>query len=104
MNVRPAIVSVPVRLLSPGFLGNVKLTVPFPVPVDPLVIVIQLVLLTAVHEHPDCVVTETLPVPASLLTVSLVGDIPKVHGALCEMVTFCPATVSVAVRADPVFA
>jgi hypothetical protein len=65
-----------VRLLPVVFLGTENSTVPFPVPLDPLVIVIQLVLLTAVHAHPDCVVTDTLPVPASLSTVSFVGEIP----------------------------
>ena len=104
MNVRPAIVSVPVRLLSVVFLGTEYSTVPFPVPLDPLVMVIQLVLLTAVHAHPVCVVTETLSVPASLSTVLFAGEMLYVHGALCETVTLCPATVSVPVRADPVLA
>ena len=104
MNVRPAIVNVPVRSLPVVFAGTVKVTVPFPVPLDPFVIVIQLALLTAVHAHPDCVVTETVPVLAALSIVSLLGEIEYEHGALWEMLTLCPATVSVPVRADPVFA
>jgi hypothetical protein len=74
VNVCPAIVNVPVRLLPVLFAATVKLTVPFPVPVDPLVMVIQLALLTAVHAHPDCVVTETVPVPPAFSNVSLVGE------------------------------
>ena len=46
------------------FVPTVKLTVPFPVPVLPDVIVIQLgALLVAVQAHPAPAVTEKLPVP-----------------------------------------
>jgi hypothetical protein len=86
------------------FAAAVKLTEPFPVPLDPLLIVIQLALLTAVHVHPVCVFTETVPVPPALSIVSLFGEMEYVHGALCETLTLCPATVSVVVRAFPVFA
>jgi len=75
VNVRPAIVNVPLRSLPVVFAAAVKLTVPFPVPVDPLVMVIQLALLAAIHSHPDCVVTATVPVPPALSIVALFGEI-----------------------------
>jgi hypothetical protein len=75
VNVCPAIVNVPVRLLPVLFAAAVKWTEPLPLPVDPLVMVIQLALLDAVHVHPDCVVTETVPFPPSLSTLSLFREI-----------------------------
>ena len=68
-------VSVPVRS-APVFSATVKLTDPVPVPLAPLVIVIQLTLLTAVHAQPVCVVTVTgPPLPPFLPMFSLVGAI-----------------------------
>ena len=66
MNVRPAIVNVPVRSAPVLLAVTVNATVPFPVPLAPLVTVIQLASLTAVQTHPDCVITETDPVPLDL--------------------------------------
>jgi hypothetical protein len=75
VNVCPAIVNVPVRLLPVVFASAVYRTVPSSVPLDPLVIVIQLTLLTAVHAHPDCVFTATVPVPPSFSSVWSRGEI-----------------------------
>jgi hypothetical protein len=103
VKVAPAIVSVPVRA-APVLASTVYLTVPPPVPLLPLVIVIQFVEVVAVHAHPDCVVTVTgPPLPPSFGNDSLVGAMVYVHPELCVMVTVCPATVSVAVRSAPVF-
>jgi len=74
VNVCPAIVNVPVRLFPVVFAAAVYLTVPSSMPLDPLVMVIQLTLLTAVHVHPDCVFTETVPVPPSLSSVWSCGE------------------------------
>jgi hypothetical protein len=104
VNVDPAMVSVPVRI-APVFAATVKLTDPAPVPLEPLVTVIQLASLTAVHAQPDCVVTVTgPPVPPAVSNAWLIGEMLYAHAALCEIVTVCPATVSVPVRAAPVFA
>jgi hypothetical protein len=86
VNVDPAIVRVPVRA-PPVFAATVNVTAPLPVPLAPLVTEIQLVLLTAVHAQPDCVVTVTgPPVPPNLSKLWLVGAIVYVH-AVWEMVT-----------------
>jgi len=104
VNVDPAIVSVPVRA-PPVFAATVNVTVPLPVPLAPLAIVIQLALLLAVHVQPDCVVTVTgPPVPPSVGNAWLVGLMVYVHPEFCEIVTVFPATVSVPLRAGPVFA
>jgi len=60
--VCPAIVIVPER---PGPLveATVKLTVPFPLPPDPELIVIHGCALVAVHAQPAPAVTVTDPVP-----------------------------------------
>jgi hypothetical protein len=57
VNVRPAIVAVAVRCDVVVFGAALKVTVPLPVPLAPLVRVSQAVLLTAVHVHPAVVVT-----------------------------------------------
>jgi hypothetical protein len=69
VKVEPAIVSVPVRS-GPVFAATVKLTVPEPVPLAPLVTVIQFTLLAAVHAHPDCVVTVTGPPLPPFLSIN----------------------------------
>ena len=53
LNVRPAIVIVPVRAVVLVFASTVKLTVPFPVPNCPASMTIQLTWLVAVHAHVD---------------------------------------------------
>jgi hypothetical protein len=48
---------------------------PLPLPDAPCVIVIHAALLTAVHEHPSAVVSETVPLPAPGPMLMLVGEI-----------------------------
>jgi hypothetical protein len=105
VNVDPAMVIVPVRLpLLSVLAAAVNLTVPVPSPLAPLVIVIQLALLAAVHLQPGSVVTVTgPPVPPSFEKVWLVGEMVNVHAELWEIVTACPATVMVPLRAAAVF-
>jgi hypothetical protein len=78
--------------------------VPLPEPLAPLVIVIQVALLVAVHVQPVVVVTPTLPGPPFDGTFADVGEAVKLQPSAWLMVTVCPATVSVPVRAGPVFA
>ncbi len=51
------------------------MTVPLPEPLLPAVMVIQVALLVAVHEHPVVAETLTLPVPPPDPTEALVGEI-----------------------------
>lgn len=60
VNVRPAMVSVPLRTL-PRLICTEKLTDPLPEPLAPAVMSTQDALLTAVHAHPAAVVTDTGP-------------------------------------------
>jgi hypothetical protein len=46
-----------------GFAATLKVTVPLPEPLEPLVIVIQLAELAAVHAQPPTAVTAKVPVP-----------------------------------------
>lgn len=70
MKIDPAIAISPLRLPPVSFAVTLNVTVPLPVPIAPPVTVIQLTLLTAVHVHPTCVVTETgPPVPLDFGTV-----------------------------------
>ena len=74
---------------------------PLAVP-DP-VTVIQDAELAAVHEHPDPVVTEIVPVAPDALRVSEAGVTEKVHVvAACVTVNVCPAIVRVAERDEVV--
>jgi len=66
VNVLPAIVSVPVRT-KPELTAAENVTVPFPLPLAPAVIVSHVALLAAVHAQPAPAVTATgapLPAPA----------------------------------------
>jgi hypothetical protein len=69
----PATVNVPVRVCVVGFAVPLKLTVPFPLPLAPLVIVNHEALLVAVHEQPVCAVTAVEPVPPFAAIDWLVG-------------------------------
>jgi len=51
------------RLLALLWDATVNPMAPEPVPLDPLVMVIQFCPVPAVQAHPDCVVTEAVPVP-----------------------------------------
>lgn len=101
VNVAPAIVNVPVLLEAAGFAATLNVTVPFPDPGVPPVIVIQDVLLVAVQLQPVAAVTLLLPVPADALNDWPVGEIDGEHdAAACVTVNVAPAMVSVPVRLD----
>jgi hypothetical protein len=53
VKISPAIDISPLRLPPVLFAVTLNVTVPLPVPLAPLVTVIQLTLLTAVHVHPN---------------------------------------------------
>jgi hypothetical protein len=74
VNVVPATVNVPVRFVVTMFGATLKATPPLPVPVAPLVIVIQLALLTADQSQADPAVTALLPVPPLAGNDALVGE------------------------------
>ena len=71
VTVRPATVSVPVRCTVVE--GTVKLTEPIPDPVAPAVIVIQEVVVVAVHEQLVPVVTDNVKTLPFCGTVNDVG-------------------------------
>jgi hypothetical protein len=77
-NVRPAIVSVPLREIVLVFAATLNPAGPLPLPLG-LVTVIQGALLVAVQPQPVVVVTVVDPVPPAAATVRLVGEIVKVH-------------------------
>jgi hypothetical protein len=73
-NVWPPIVIVPVRGLVFGLDDALNATVPFPLPLAPLVTVNHdVLLLTPVHAHPAGAVTAVEPVPPVATTDWLVG-------------------------------
>ena len=99
VNVWEAIVSVPVRADVFGFGATEKPTDPPPLPLDPLVTVIQPSLLAPVQAHPACVVTLVDPVPPAATTDWLAGEIEYVHPApACVTVKVWPPMLSVPVR------
>lgn len=75
VNVRPAIVTVPVRWFVPVFAATEYPTVPGPLPLAPDVIVIHEAELDALQPHPVVVVTLTEPVEALAETDVAVGEI-----------------------------
>jgi hypothetical protein len=84
-----------------------KPTDPLPVPAAPELTVIHGAPLVAVHAQAAVVVTATVVVLALASTLWLVGAIEYVQGgapAACMTLNVCVATVSVPVRAAPVFA
>ena len=76
------------------------MTLPSPLPLLPLVMVIQLLVSVAVQAQPVAAVTLMLAAPPLVGLEALVGATAKVHGAtaLWDTVTVCPATVSVPLR------
>ena len=70
----PPIVSEPAREVVPALAPTEYVTVPGPLPLAPAVIVIQPALVVTVHEHPAGAVTATLPVPPSLPSVRVAGE------------------------------
>ena len=83
----------------------VKFTVPFPVPLPGVTLVIQLAPLAAVQAHPGVAGVVTgmaVPGPPAAATDWVVGLIEYEHPAACWLtVKVCPATVSVPVRGVP---
>jgi hypothetical protein len=105
VNVRPAIVIVPVRGLPVPLLVTEYVTVLLPVPDAPVTTVIHVSLDTAVHVHNAPAVTLIVaPVWAFLLRFWLLGLIENVQPLLCVTVCVWPAIVSVPTRCGPVVA
>ena len=96
----PPIVIAPLRGDVDVFAVTEYVTVPFPEPLAPPVIVIQEALSVAVHPQPLPAATATLDVPAAADMVTLVGDGVIVQGAFCVMVTACPPIVIAPLRGD----
>jgi hypothetical protein len=106
VNVRPPIDTVPLRA-GPVLAAAATVTLPFPVPLAPALIVSHGALDVAVHAHDEAdAVTATVPLPPSAAIVALAGAMVKLHaaGAACVTVTGRPATVNVLERSPPVFA
>ena len=80
-NVWPAIVAVPLRAVVAVFAPILNVTLPLPLPPAPAVTMIQVALLTAVHEQFAGALTETLVDPAAAGTDALVADKVNVHAA-----------------------
>jgi hypothetical protein len=75
VNVLPAMVNVPDRGCATGFDTAVKVTVPFPSPVAPPVMVShEGALFAEVHMHPAGAVTLVDPLPPAPDTDTLVGE------------------------------
>ena len=94
---------VPVRA-GPVFAATEILTVPLPLPGEPLVTVIQVLLLTAVHAQPVELVTLKLVFPPAAEIFVEVGDKVKLQPLAWVIVKICPLTVIFPVLSNPVFA
>ena len=81
LNVVPAIVSVPDRLVVAVLAATLNAVVPGPVPLAPAVTLIHAALLAAVQAQPAPAVTVLLPVPAAAVNVWLLGEIEYAHAA-----------------------
>ena len=81
VNVRPAMVSVALRA-GPVVDATPNWTVPFPVPLLPLVTVIHGTLLAAVHPHSGTVATATVLEPPVFATEYESGLMPNVQPEL----------------------
>ena len=103
VNVWPAMVSVPVRA-APVLAATLNATVPGPLPLAPLVTVIQLALDVADQLQLAPALTPTLLATPAAATAKLFDAIAYVHGAAWVTVNVWPAMVSVPVRAAPVLA
>jgi hypothetical protein len=94
------IVTLPERG-TPGFAAMLTFTVPGPV-MEPAETVMNATLLVAVHVQAGAAVTASVAMVAVSSTVSVDCDSAVEHGGgACVIVTVCPATVSVPVRALP---
>lgn len=103
----PATVNVPERP-APVLAATENETVPSPLSEAPRVTVIHVTFEAAVHAQlPPEAVTAIDPVPPASDIDWLVGEMLNVQGggaAACDTVNVLPATVIVAVRADPALA
>jgi hypothetical protein len=99
-NERPPIVSVPLRA-GPVVAATENCTVPFPLPLAPLAIVIHGALLVAVHPHSGIAVTAIVPDPPALATLCDSGLMLNVHPELWLTTNRRPAIVSAVLRAGP---
>ena len=102
VNVRPAIVIVPVRGRDSVLALTLYLTVAVPEPLGPEKIVIHESLDTACQRQPAAAVTSIVPLPPMLAMDADVGEIVASHdeAPACDTVNACPATVTVPVRGD----
>ncbi len=82
VNVDPAMVSVPVRLVVPVLAALLNVTVPDPEPDAPVLTVIHATLLTVVHEQPVPAVIVLLPVPPTAAIDWEEGEMVGVHAPL----------------------
>ena len=95
VNVCEAMVSVPDRGVPFGFAATVKPVEPLPVPLAPLVTVIQAALLEADHGQPAGAVTLVEPAPPAAVGDRLFVEMLNVHPTpACVTVSVCPATVT----------
>jgi hypothetical protein len=101
VNVRLAIVTVPVRI-GPGFAPTVSCTVPLPEPFPPDTL-IQEALLPDVQLHVAPVVTATDVCPPAASTDTCSGAIVNVQDSPWFTVNVRPAIVAVPAREPPVF-
>jgi hypothetical protein len=109
VNVVPAAAIVPVRALVPVLGETVNVTVPLPVPDCPPVMLIQATLVVAVQAQLAAdAVTAIEPEPPVSAMFCDDGEMDNVQAgggaAACVTVNVLPATVMVALRAEPVFA
>lgn len=75
--VTPAIVNVALRVIAVAFAAAVNPTVPLPLPLEPLVIVIHDASRDAVHVQPVGAVTENVLAPPAANTDRLDGETPN---------------------------
>jgi hypothetical protein len=103
LNRRPAIAIVPVREAEPVFCAMLNVTAPFPVPLVPDVIVIQVAVVDAVQLQPSLAVTDTVSVIASGPIARLAGSRLKLHARPAWLMkNVRPAIVNVVDRAEAV--
>jgi hypothetical protein len=99
VNVAPAIVSVPDRLVVEVFAATLNPALPGPVPEVPLVTVIHGALLVVLHVQPADVVTFVLPLPPAAPSDCADDEMLNEQLALaCVTVKVRPAIVRVPVR------
>jgi hypothetical protein len=79
VNVVPAIVSVPTRLVVAVFAATLNVTVPGPEPDAPVTMVTHVALLAAVHAQPAPAVTVLVPVPPAAVNDWIVGDADRLQ-------------------------